>query len=283
MLKTNLLLVPGTGLWLALALLMSSSVRAQHSYTPAQIDEGRRLYDNNCGRCHGDAGDGVAGVELFKQIRRASSDEDIAKIIKQGISGTAMPAHNFTDAQALNVVAYLRSMVGAAPAPRANAAAAAAAAGTATISLAGGDPVRGKAIFTGKGGCSACHRAEGSGGQTGPDLSAIGRVRPPRGFDPGGPNVPQIERSILDPNAEIAPQYRVFQVTPKSGAAVRGTLLNQDTFSIQMLDSTQHLRAFLKSDLKDYGFQPSPMPVYQGKLTTEEMADLLTYLLSLKG
>ena len=42
-------------------------------------------------------------------------------------------------------------------------------------------------------------------------------------------------------------------------------------------------RAFLKNDLKDYGFQPSPMPAYQGKLSAQEMADLLTYLLSLKG
>ena len=277
------LLLPGAGLWLALALLMAAPLRAQHSYTPAQIDEGRALYDNNCGRCHNDTGDGVTGVQLFSQIRRASSDEDIARIIKQGIAGTAMPAHNFTDAQALNVVAYLRSMVGVTPASRGGAAAAATAGGAGAASLASGDPARGKVIFTGKGGCISCHRAEGAGGQTGPDLSAIGRVRPPRGFDPGGPNVPQIERSILDPNAEIAPQFRVFQVTPKNGPVVRGTLLNQDTFSIQMRDSTEHLRAFLKNDLKDYGFQPSPMPPYQGKLSAQEMADLLTYLLSLKG
>ena len=274
-------LLPGAGLWLALALLTPAPLRAQHSYTPAQIEEGRALYDNNCGRCHNDTGDGVTGVQLFSQIRRASSDDDIAKIIKQGIPGTAMPAHNFTDAQALNVVAYLRSMVGVAPAPRGSGAPAATA-GAAT-SLTSGDPARGKLIFTGKGGCVTCHRADGTGGQTGPDLSAIGRARPARGFDTGVPNVAQIERSILDPNADIAPQYRVFQVTPKTGAPVRGTLLNQDTFSIQMRDATEHLRAFLKSDLKDYGFQPSPMPAYQGKLNTQEMADLLTYLLSLKG
>jgi putative heme-binding domain-containing protein len=281
MLKKSLILLTGAGLWLAFALLPSARVLAQHSYTPAQIDEGRMLYDNNCGRCHNDTGDGVAGVQLFKEIRRASTDDDIAKIIKQGIPGTAMPAHSFTDTQALNVVAYLRSMVGVTPA---SSAAAATSSAATVASLANGDAARGKAIFNGAAGCSTCHRAEGAGGQTGPDLSAIGRPRGRRGGAAAGPpDVAQIERSILDPNAEIAPNYRVFEVTPKNGAPVRGTLLNQDTFSIQMRDSTQHLRAFLKNDLKDYTFQPSPMPSYRGKLSAQELTDLLTYLVSLKG
>jgi putative heme-binding domain-containing protein len=280
MIKKVLILLSGVGLWAGIALLWSEPMLAQHSYTPAQIENGRNIYDANCGRCHLATGDGVTGVELFKQIRRATTDDDIAKLIQQGIAGTAMPPHSFTDAQAHDVVAYLRSMVGASPAaglpnmlPP----------GRTTTSPSEGDAARGKAIFNGKGGCIGCHRAEGSGGQTGPDLSAVGQVRPPRGFDPGGPNVPQIERSILDPNAEIAPKYRVFQVVTKSGQTIKGTLLNQDTFSVQMRDDKEQLRGFLKSDLKEFGFQPSPMPVYQGRLGPQEMADLLSYLLTLKG
>jgi putative heme-binding domain-containing protein len=100
---------------------------------------------------------------------------------------------------------------------------------------------------------------------------------------PQAPNVAQLERSVLDPNAEIAPAYRVFQVTPKSGAAVRGKLLNQDTFSVQLLDTSNQLRSFLKSDLKEHAFLNSPMPSYRGKFTQQEMADLLSYLVSVKG
>jgi cytochrome c oxidase cbb3-type subunit III len=281
MFKRILLLVPAVALFIAIA-TASAPVRAQqHSYTAAEIDEGRKLYETNCGRCHNETGDGVTGVELFKQFRRATTDEDVAKIIREGIPGTSMPSHAFlTNMQALNVVAFLRSMVGVTAAPRA---AAVNAPGRGAALLATGDAGRGKALFEGKGGCASCHRVNGSGGQTGPDLSGIGRVRPARGFDPGGPNVPQIERSILDPNAEIAPVYRVFQVVPKSGATVRGKLLNQDTFSIQILDTNQNLRSFMKTDLRDFGFVPSPMPPYDGKLTSQELADLLVYLLSLRG
>ena len=99
----------------ALTLSTGTPSAQQHSYTPQEIEEGRKLYDANCGRCHAETGAGVAGIELFRQIRRANSDDDIAKIIQSGIPGTAMPPSNFTTPQALSVVAYLRSMVGVTP------------------------------------------------------------------------------------------------------------------------------------------------------------------------
>jgi hypothetical protein len=64
---------------------------------------------------------------------------------------------------------------------------------------------------------------------------------------------------------------------------VRGTLLNQDTFSVQLRDEAQNLRSFLKSDLREHGFLPSPMPSYRGRLTPQEVADVVSYLLTLKG
>ncbi len=272
-------------LWAAMAAMSPAHLRAQqHSYTPAEIEEGRKLYDANCGRCHNDTGDGVTGVELFKQIRRATSDEGVVKIIREGLAGTSMPPHSsFSEMQAQNVVAYLRSMVGVAPAARGGAPAAAGGAGRGAAALAGGDAARGKALFDGKGGCLGCHQVGSSGGQVGPDLTLIGQPRPVRGLGPAGPDIAQIERSILDPNAEIGIPYRFFRVVTKGGAETRGKLLNQDTFSVQMLDSSQMLRSFIKTDLRESGFVPSPMPSYQGKLTPQEMADLLTYLVSLKG
>jgi len=97
------------------------------------------------------------------------------------------------------------------------------------------------------------------------------------------PDFEALERSILEPNADIVPAFRVFQVTPKTGGAIRGTLLNQDTFSIQLYDEAKNLRSFLKSDVKESGFLPSPMPSYRGRLTAQEVADLVAYLLTLKG
>ena len=253
----------------------AAPVAQQHGYTDAQIAEGRMLYQNNCGRCHNNDGAGVVGVELFKQFRRATTDDDIAKLIQNGIAGTSMPSHRFSTPQALSVVAFLRSMVGATPG------AAAITTGRRSSGLAG-DATRGKTIFTGKGGCATCHKAEHAGGTTGPDLSEAGVIRD-FGFGPIPPDPAVLEQSILEPNADITPAYRVFQVTPKTGAPIRGTLLNQDTFSVQMHDEAKNLRSFLRSDLKDAGFLPSPMPSSQGRLTPQEVADVVSYLLTLKG
>jgi mono/diheme cytochrome c family protein len=158
----------------AAVLLASGSPRAQqHSYTQQDIDAGRALYDSNCGRCHNNDGAGVPGVELFKQIKRANSDDDIAKLIQAGIPGTSMPSHQFSTPQALTVVAYLRSMVGVTP--------------SATPSVPPGsgsglegDAARGKIVFDGKGGCASCHAVNGAGGTTGPDLgpAPTARCRP---------------------------------------------------------------------------------------------------------
>ena len=255
----------------------------QHSYSQQQIDSGRALYDGNCGRCHNDDGAGVTGIELFKQIRRANSDEDIAKIVQARIPETSMPPHQFTTAQAMNVVAYMRSMVGVTPGSSS---------GTGRGSGLVGDAVRGKAVFDSKGGCTSCHTVDSAGGKTGPDLGPP----PARAGGPGGgpgagrggrgappPTPAALERSILDPDADVAIPYRVFQVVSKSGQTVRGTLLNQDTFSIQMRDQAGELRAFQKSDVKSHAFQPSPMPSARGRLAPQEVADVVAYLITLRA
>jgi len=53
---------------------------------------------------------------------------------------------------------------------------------------------------------------------------------------------------------------------------------------VQLFDASERLRSFSKSDLKEYAFvEKSPMPSYQGKLSPKELADLVSYLVSLKG
>ncbi len=53
---------------------------------------------------------------------------------------------------------------------------------------------------------------------------------------------------------------------------------------MQLMDSQERLRSFEKSNLKEYVFlDKSAMPSYQGKLNPQELADLVSYLVSLKG
>ncbi len=231
---------------------------AQHGYTPGDVQEGEGLFIENCAICHGPEGDAVPGVELARgKFKHASSDEELSQIIKNGIPGTAMPPGNFHEHQLTALIAYLRSMSAAAPE---------------TVVL--GNAARGKGIFEGKGQCLNCHRADGKGSYLGPDLTDIGVRR----------RAAQLERSILDPDAEILPQNRSFRVVTKDGTKVVGKLLNLDTFTVQMMDSHEQLRSFEKTNLKEFGFvDKSPMPSYKDKLSSEELSDLIAYLVTIKG
>ena len=136
------------------------------------------------------------------------------------------------------------------------------------------DAAQGKAILEGKGACQGCHRIKGMGGRLGPDLTEIGSFR----------SSADLTRSILDPDAEIAPQNRPFRVVTKSGETVDGKLLNQDTFTVQILDTKERLRSFAKSDLREYVFVgKSPMPSFRDRLSAEEVQDVVAYLSSLKA
>jgi cytochrome c oxidase cbb3-type subunit 3 len=247
------------GVRICTLVLAAGALLAQRNYSPGDVEDGERLFLANCSACHGPEGDAVPGVDLgHGKFRRASSDEDLIKIILKGIDGTGMPPSNFTNFQAGTVVAFLRDM----------------AESTGRGALPRGDAAQGKTIFEGKGGCTACHRVKGNGARLGPELTDIGVLR----------RAVELERSIVDPDAEVLPQNRFFRVVTQDGKTVTGRLLNQDAFSVQLFDPQERLLSFSKSDLKEYAFVvKSAMPSYQGKLSPKELADLVSYLVSLKG
>ena len=243
---------------LCIQFIAAGALLAQHSFTPIDVEDGGRLYRANCSICHGAQGDGVPGIDLgHGRFRRAKSDDDIAGIIKTGIPGTAMPPNTFSDFQSLTIVAYLRSI--------------AAATNTTT---SGGDPARGRAVYEGKGGCASCHRIRGVGARTGPDLSDIGNLH----------LAGELERSVVDPDAEVLGQNRHFRAVTKDGATITGTLLNEDKYSVQLLDSRDRLVSLRRSNLRESAFvEKSAMPSYKDKLNKQELSDLVSYLISLKG
>jgi putative heme-binding domain-containing protein len=142
----------------------------------------------------------------------------------------------------------------------------------ATIGPAG-DAARGQAIYEGKGNCGSCHRIKGVGSRIGPDLSEVGTRTPV-----------QLSTKLTNPDAEILAANRPYHVVLKNGTQVNGRLLNIDTFTIQMIDDKENLRSFVKTDLREFNFvTKSPMPSYQGKLSDQEIADVVAYLGTLRA
>jgi len=268
---------------LAIVIVFTGTLFAQHAFTPEELAEGGRLFQSNCTGCHGSAGDQVQGVALMSgKFRRATTDDEVAAIIRKGVSGTAMQPFNFTEQQAAIIVAYLKSF----------------AAKSTTNSNANasvlGNAARGKEVFEGKGNCLSCHRVAENGSRVGPDLSLIGlpRLSGARfvGFGAPPPSPPtaaaiaaQLERDLLDPDADISPANRTFRAVLKDGSVVTGRLLNLDQFAVQLFDAKERLLTLQRADLREFGTLKSPMPSYRDKLSPQELTDLVAYLASLKG
>jgi putative heme-binding domain-containing protein len=242
---------------LTLAAGFESPVFTQHA-TAFDIENGARAYQGTCAACHGPDGNLIAGIDFGRGVfRRAYADDDLARIIIGGIPNTPMaPSPTMSQEQALQIVAYLRSL----PA-------------TAIDASVSGDALRGREIVRTSSDCMTCHRIGATGSALGPDLSRIGLDR--RAAD--------LMRALVDPDAEVQPNQRSYQVTPKRGAAVTGRLLNHDTFTVQLFDKEGQLRSFDKEDLRSFGFVASPMPSYRDTLSPQELADVVSYLVSLRG
>ena len=254
-----------------LVLIAAAMAAQEHSYTQADIENGSRLYQSSCAGCHGPGGDMVPGIDLLRnQFRRATSDVEIIRIIQAGIPGTAMSPTSFTETQAGTIVAFLRSAApssgpGPGPGPGRGG-------GRATVPR--GDMINGRAIFAGKGQCATCHRVNGVGPRVAPELTDIGTIRQPL----------ELQEKILDPSRTIRPANRSVEITMKDGSKVTGHLLNQDTFTIQVLDSRERLVSLSRADVRDFSVpRESPMPSSRDTLTGEEVTDLVAYLVSLKG
>ncbi len=227
-------------------------------YAQADIEYGMRLYGENCAACHGTNGDGVVGVNLRTgQFRNASSDQGLSRLIRAGIPGTAMPPGAYGASELTGLVAYLR-MMGDIDASAVNL----------------GDVSRGQQVFEGTGECASCHRVNGHGSRVAPDLSGVGAIR----------TAGALERALLDPDGTMLPVNRSIRAVTRDGTVIEGRRLNEDTFTVQLIDERERLLSLEKADLREYTvLETSPMPSYADTLSAQERADVLAYLLSLKG
>lgn len=232
----------------------------ENPFNPAtDAEAGARLYRANCAICHGLDGTGGRGTDLTTgRYRHGSTDEDLFKSIANGVRGTEMPGFSLEGRQTFQIIAFLRTL-----AERGGPA-----------QTAAGDADRGRAVFEGKGGCLGCHIAGSRGSRLGPDLSDAG-ARWSRS---------QLLKAILAPNDRVASRYWYAQATGRDGRKFYGLRLNEDTFSVQILDSRENLVSLVKSEMSEYRIlKKSVMPSYETSLSRGELDDLLAYLATLRN
>lgn len=240
------------------ATLVAQEGGQKNPFTSSEdVAAGGRIFRSHCAVCHGVGGTGGRATDLTSgQFRHGSSDEALFRNISEGIPGTEMPAIFYQGQQLWQMVAYVRSL-----------------SEKAAKVQAAGDPAAGKKLFEEKGGCLQCHMAAGKGSRLGPDLSNIGAKR----------SLAHLTSSVAHPNENVLPQHYAVRAVTKDGKRISGTRLNEDTYSIQLLDSSENLLSLRKADLTEYQIEKaSSMPAYEGTLSGNELNDVVAYLATLQ-
>jgi len=223
----------------------------------AEMEQGKRLFESQCGSCHGTLGNGGRGANLAqRQLRRATDDEALLKIIRRGISGTEMPGSFLTPSQVSSIASYVKTL------------------GRVEPEEIPGDARRGEAVYASLD-CQVCHTLGGEGGILGPVLDDIGARR----------SATHLREALIEPEAFISHGFLQLRVVTKDGRAMTGIRVNEDSFSVQFRDLVGGIHSFWKDELDtlEKMWQRSPMVSYEAGLTSAQTDDLVSYLVSLKG
>ena len=231
----------------------------QNPYSSAKdLEEGGKLYYLNCGVCHGLDGASGRGAKLAtRNHRHGNTDAEMFQTILNGIPGTSMPGLWLDEDSVWKILLFVRTLEPSAGNP---------------CAPEPGDATAGRALFNQKRTCASCHRASMGGGRLGPDLRDAG-LNYTRGH---------IREALFRPHEKVAKRYRMIRVSDQDGKQFEGVLMNEDGYTLHMMDRQENVHSFLKPDLKRIE-RPSRslMPGYQEVFTVQELDNLLAYLCSL--
>lgn len=241
-------------------LLIAIGLRAQQGQPAATSGgnhPGKRGFAASCAGCHGLDGRGsdrAPDIATRKEVQRLT-DAGLLRIIRDGVTGTGMPSfRSMGESRIRAIIGHLRVLQGKAgeqPLP--------------------GDTASGKALFEGKADCSHCHVMRGAGGFIGSDLTGYAASR----------SADQVRVGILNPGLRADGANTLVNVTTRDGRKLSGIARNEDNFSLQLLTPKGEFYSLSKSDSKiEHTMQPI-MPVdYGSRLSTAELNDLVSYLMS---
>jgi len=229
----------------------------------------------NCALCHGlGARGGGRGPDLTRAHKKhAHTDAEMFQIISNGIPGTAMPANGtngqgvgMTDEEIWQIVTYIRQQEVKAPAQPI------------------GNASHGKNLFYGDANCSLCHMVEGKGGRLGPDLTSVGGSRTRDAIVDSVRNPSQrLAWGLTEATKEFPQEYESVTVVTADGKQIKGVTLNEDSFSVQIMDTGEQIHLLEKDKLRSFQkSRQSAMPKYGADiLSDKDLRDIVAYLVSM--
>jgi cytochrome c oxidase cbb3-type subunit 3 len=264
-------------MWTALVLLSATAVADDHNPfagDPKAVKAGEFEFRINCALCHGlGAHGGGRGPDLTRaQKKHVHSDAEMFQVISNGIPGTVMPANGtngqgvgMTDKEIWQIIAYIRSVEVKAPAN------------------ASGSAAHGKQLFHGDANCSLCHMVEGKGGRVGPELTGVGGSRTRDAIIDSVRNPSRrLAWGLTESTKEFSQEYETITAVTADGKEIKGVALNEDNFSVQMMDGSENIHLLEKDKLRSFKkSRESMMPVYNPDLLSDkDLDDVVAYLIS---
>jgi len=228
----------------------------------------------NCALCHGlGAHGGGRGPDLTRaQKKHTHSDADMFQVISNGIPGTAMPANGtngqgvgMTDEEIWQIITYIRSQEVKAPVN------------------SQGNAAHGKELFYGDANCSLCHMVDGKGGRLGPELTAVGSSRTRAALIDSVRNPSnRLAWGLTESTKEFPQEYESVTAVTADGKEIKGVTLNEDSFTVQIMDTTERIHLLEKDKLRSFQkTRQSAMPRYAAStLSDKDLDDILAFLVS---
>jgi putative heme-binding domain-containing protein len=228
----------------------------------------------NCALCHGlGAHGGGRGPDLTRvQKKHTHSDADMFQVISNGIPGTAMPANGtngqgvgMTDEEIWQIITYIRSQEMKAP------------------TNSQGNAPHGKELFYGDANCSLCHMVDGKGGRLGPELTSVGASRTRAALIESVRNPSKrLAWGLTESTKEFPQEYESVTVVTSDGKGIKGVTLNEDSFTVQIMDASEQIHLLEKDKLRSFQkTRESAMPLYSvSTLSDKDLDDILAYLVS---
>jgi cytochrome c oxidase cbb3-type subunit III len=255
------------------AIAASAQDRNPLANDPKAAKAGEYEFRINCALCHGlGARGGGRGPDLTRaQKKHVHNDAEMFQAISNGIPGTAMPANGtngqgvgMTDEEIWQIIAYIRSQ-------------------EVKSSAVQGNPAHGKQLFFGEANCSLCHMIKGQGGRLGPELTGVGGSRTREAIIDSVRNPSRrLAWGLTEATKEFPQEYETVTVVTADGKEIKGVTLNEDSFSVQIMDTSEEIYLLEKDKLRSFKkSRESMMPKYGTDLLSDkDLEDIVAYLVS---